>query len=1179
LPFLYWYDTQQASTTTTALDYTVRNPFLTLDDKRATQPQSNDILLFYTKTVPSTTQFDLYMLRQRDRFNTEVLLQTNTPPYIHKVGMTDELRLQVGMTYVPAGEVGLLIRSTLGSLSAMTYNTDINAIRNLVSTLDTFTFIEHRQIVIKPGDIVSVGGALVITEHQSNVNWIKNVISTYESAAFVEYLSKITPTSLVSLPDTLTLSEHDSIARAYIDLHVTSDYDTLTLTAYESKVTDPSDNIVVSNRDRLFFYRWPTTVIAYKFIISNNEQLSMVDYDSKVTPLSILTKNFGSQSLTSYDTLIIQYLNQIVSTYDTLTATTYRAIIGYGSNFSNFVPVTLTPHDATVTGTTIYRINSNYEPRVLTAYESDYAGLVFFGLLDDLLVYTPLHEGYMLSPTDLVGTYSWEVEGSQPVPMTQDSGIFGANTATSFNLTGFATTASATLVGTTTKSMAFSFWVKFNDASGWEYPLGQGPYSATRWAISAASSGNIRLDIRNASNSFVYIDSGVTRASLTGTYGHVFVRWDHETQTASISINGNTPVTQVISGMAGTQYENKLRIADGYNQGGNLSMCEVAIWNGTSLSDEIGLWLYNNGNGRWYEKVAAYREGVSRLVFKTYKSTVELYSLLLTDDLDAYVPFYDGYVVNPEDKVGTVQWGLYTSPPTQPNTQILQTTGILGDNKATQLVGKAYATTTNPPYMASTAVSMTFSAWIRFDDTSGTEYAFGQGANLGEAWGVGAAHGGNIFCMFRDATEGQIYVYSDVIRASNTWYHVFGKWNHQTRRFSIRVNNGATVDGPLNSPYAGYANSPILILAALGASFGNVSVSDVAIWRGVAQPDSVGEWFYNDGSGRYYAEVEAYRGRRTTITLIPHDSVVTFIPGDITYRLISYLPLYEGDVANPTDEVGTYTWSKNQAGTFTKEIGLFGEDTATYIASDASYHLPDASAPLMFKENISSSLSVWAKWPDASGDDSVIGQGQYTTEQWKLSAIHGQTIRFYFDIGTFSYDAYVDSGVNRAQNTWYHIFVTWNHLTDTVRISVNGNPIRSTITSDISNGGGTFNDHITVGYAWSSSATITASEIALWNNVALPDEFGTWLYNSGSGRSWQGMLAYPGNGILSNRGVQALTAYDSDVLLIQSVTSGYDTLTLTAFDSVVTGGSGGGSLLDESGSAILHETNNPILEE
>ena len=47
IPYLYWYDTQQSETTITPLDYTIRTPFLTLDDKRATQSQSNDILLFY----------------------------------------------------------------------------------------------------------------------------------------------------------------------------------------------------------------------------------------------------------------------------------------------------------------------------------------------------------------------------------------------------------------------------------------------------------------------------------------------------------------------------------------------------------------------------------------------------------------------------------------------------------------------------------------------------------------------------------------------------------------------------------------------------------------------------------------------------------------------------------------------------------------------------------------------------------------------------------------------------------------------------------------------------------------------------------------------------------------------------------------------------------------------------
>lgn len=93
--YLYWYDTALGSTVTADLGANVITPCIYLDDKRSMQSTASDMLLFYTKSDGGAT-YTLYMLRQRDRYLTEYVLQTLLPnPYIHNVGMTSELRIQV----------------------------------------------------------------------------------------------------------------------------------------------------------------------------------------------------------------------------------------------------------------------------------------------------------------------------------------------------------------------------------------------------------------------------------------------------------------------------------------------------------------------------------------------------------------------------------------------------------------------------------------------------------------------------------------------------------------------------------------------------------------------------------------------------------------------------------------------------------------------------------------------------------------------------------------------------------------------------------------------------------------------------------------------------------------------------------------------------------------------------
>jgi hypothetical protein len=97
--FLYWYDSLISNWVTTQLPAAVFMPTLTLDDKRITQTNASDIMLWWTEEQPDGT-YNLYRAYQRDRFNPLVPkeMATDINPYIYKLGMHKGFRLQLGLS-------------------------------------------------------------------------------------------------------------------------------------------------------------------------------------------------------------------------------------------------------------------------------------------------------------------------------------------------------------------------------------------------------------------------------------------------------------------------------------------------------------------------------------------------------------------------------------------------------------------------------------------------------------------------------------------------------------------------------------------------------------------------------------------------------------------------------------------------------------------------------------------------------------------------------------------------------------------------------------------------------------------------------------------------------------------------------------------------------------------------
>lgn len=93
LPYLYWYDSVAGDWVTDLLAEGVTSPTLTMDDKRITQSNSNDVVLWYTKQEPDLT-WRCYTREQRDRFTVEYPMGP-CEKWIYKCGMHEGLRLQV----------------------------------------------------------------------------------------------------------------------------------------------------------------------------------------------------------------------------------------------------------------------------------------------------------------------------------------------------------------------------------------------------------------------------------------------------------------------------------------------------------------------------------------------------------------------------------------------------------------------------------------------------------------------------------------------------------------------------------------------------------------------------------------------------------------------------------------------------------------------------------------------------------------------------------------------------------------------------------------------------------------------------------------------------------------------------------------------------------------------------
>lgn len=103
IAYFNWYDSVATEYVTDILNDTI-SAVLSLDDKRDSQIENNDLILWYTKETDPAPIYTLYHAQQRERFTIQYEDKVNVPPYIASAGMHKGLRGKVQLSYTKPAE-------------------------------------------------------------------------------------------------------------------------------------------------------------------------------------------------------------------------------------------------------------------------------------------------------------------------------------------------------------------------------------------------------------------------------------------------------------------------------------------------------------------------------------------------------------------------------------------------------------------------------------------------------------------------------------------------------------------------------------------------------------------------------------------------------------------------------------------------------------------------------------------------------------------------------------------------------------------------------------------------------------------------------------------------------------------------------------------------------------------
>jgi hypothetical protein len=98
---IWWFDIQTGQPEIFDFQNPVTSVGLCLDDKRPREVGINDMLLWYTIPAAGPDHYSLHNREQRDRFLTDYPMADPVWPFIHKLGMNSELRVQITTSTEP----------------------------------------------------------------------------------------------------------------------------------------------------------------------------------------------------------------------------------------------------------------------------------------------------------------------------------------------------------------------------------------------------------------------------------------------------------------------------------------------------------------------------------------------------------------------------------------------------------------------------------------------------------------------------------------------------------------------------------------------------------------------------------------------------------------------------------------------------------------------------------------------------------------------------------------------------------------------------------------------------------------------------------------------------------------------------------------------------------------------
>jgi hypothetical protein len=350
----------------------------------------------------------------------------------------------------------------------------------------------------------------------------------------------------------------------------------------------------------------------------------------------------------------------------------------------------------------------------------------------------------------------------------------------------------------------------------------------------------------------------------------------------------------------------------------------------------------------------------------------------------------------------------------------------------------------------------------------------------------------------------------------STWYFVVVWHDSVANTINIQVNNGTPTSKAHSTGVVASSGAFYLGGDNQGLSWDG-PIDQVGFWKRVLTTDER-TYLYNSGNGRSYASFSSGGGTVFAPTVSHVAELPTIASGSVVYEptvtvpaqvielpcigslgLFTSLQAFWELEADGTDSYGANHLTNINSVTFaTGKVGNAGDFERS---STQKFTLTDNTAvSVVLGEELTIAAWVWLE--SLSTTQHLVTKGASGSANEYILQSTNTRFRFLtFDtpgfIGTGS--AVADTLGVPATGTWYFVVAWHDETADTDNIQINNGTIDSGASVGIGDGTGGF----AVGGFTTGTDTWDGliDQVGLWKRVLTTDER-TWLYNSGSGRSY-----------------------------------------------------------------------------